>query len=685
MDYSRLIETVAAAQTGDQSALTRIYIEYVKPVYYLASKLTPNKESAEDATYKVFNNAFNSMRDLREPAFFRVWLNRITANICTNAIASDNALLIADIEENAASEFYEEYDTPPVPEEVLNNAQTIAMIVKTIDTLPISQRVCMYYYYYMHMAISQIAKNIDTNENAIKNSLALAVKKIGAECERLEKEEGVLLYGVTPSMLSSIFDNAFENYVLPQEVLTEVLDRVIAQLSADAAVEYMQSASDIESNTAPVSATVTNPSVGGTVEMGAVNADKAPTRSGLWRGTKITIIAASVVLVAGLLSTVMLIKGSWNSSSSANRITQEDFDRAVEENNALQKRLEEKAEQKSDTIGPIVVPLDTLDDEEQSDWEIISEYSLQEKPEKSLQDKPDDSILSMNGIGIGSGLDGVNEEFEDDDMPYYEDGILNDYNDFMPESAPQPAPQTQAPVFSEQWKQLYYQEMKDALAFSATHDFSTTNPVERYFIRLYGFMLADINFDGIPELIVIGDDNGRYWGLRIFTLYQNNTDMIFNDCCNPPGLAYCEDLPDFDWQLYRKISDGSYAYFFFFDWSTASDFGGEIYSTSRATKMNKQFEEDVKKAEYCVEDIREIEYDTSGAVINESYVPHYWFNDQEVSEVEYNRQMRNLISGYEKVARKPCILWIENPFNGTGADGTDNDLVKFLNSYVPEG
>ncbi|MCL2693627.1 MAG: sigma-70 family RNA polymerase sigma factor, partial [Oscillospiraceae bacterium] len=224
MEKVKLTQTVTSAQTGDNAALEALYREYAKPVYFLALKILANKEDAEDITQDVFIHMFQKIADLKTPETFPTWLNRITSNKCTDFLRKRKITLNIADEEIAQTEFFEETDPLLVPEKSLDNAETVKIITDIIDGLPLPQRVCVYYYYYEHLTIAQIAENLATNESTVKNRLALAREKIRKAVERLEEKEGIKLYGVMPLMLTPILRIALQQFQMPQGAMTKILD-----------------------------------------------------------------------------------------------------------------------------------------------------------------------------------------------------------------------------------------------------------------------------------------------------------------------------------------------------------------------------------------------------------------------------------------------------------------------------
>lgn len=211
MDVAALNDTVRRAQRGDVNALQELYIDSSKSVYYFALKLLRDPHQAEDMTQDVFIAVFTRIHQLQEPAAYYRWLNQVTAHRCTDLLRKRGELLADSAMEEYILE-QEEEDKHYLPAEAFDDAEMRRLIVAVIDDLPVNQRVCIYYYYYEQLTILQIAEMLYVNENTVKSRLALARKKIRAELERKNREEGIKLYGVplalTPLLMRSLDDFA---------------------------------------------------------------------------------------------------------------------------------------------------------------------------------------------------------------------------------------------------------------------------------------------------------------------------------------------------------------------------------------------------------------------------------------------------------------------------------------------
>jgi len=273
LNKDEIIQAVTAAQNGENKAFESLYLEFTKSVYSLALKIMQNQEDAKDITQEVFVTVCEKLSELKEPEKFKQWLNRITANKCTDSFrkrADSISDVVYDFDE---FDFIEEVSPLLIPEKALDNAETSRMIVDIIDTLPDPQRMCIYYYYYEQLTIAQIAEIFATNESTVKSRLHLARGKIRKELERLDEQEGTKLYSVAPLSLAPAINSVMQNFEMPQELVQGLWGEISATVSANAVTV-------------------------GTVSTGAVLAVK----------TKIALAVTGVIIAGGITTGVLIAK-----------------------------------------------------------------------------------------------------------------------------------------------------------------------------------------------------------------------------------------------------------------------------------------------------------------------------------------------------------------------------------------
>ena len=289
MEQSELILTVKQAQTGDENAYQRLYLDTYKSVFYLALRMVKNTEDAEDITQEVFITVNEKISELREPGAFYKWVNQITANKCAAFLRKYRGIVMLDDEEEILK--IVEDDPLNLPDKAIDNEATRKIILDVIDALPDGQRACIMYYYYQQYTITQIADLLELNENTVKSRLALARGKIRAALEEKEKKEGIKLYGI-PLALTPILRQVMELFETPDGVAERMWENISQAMSNPPAVDISASQQGGTSGQ-----NVQNSDISGS----SANVAAEVAKAGIPVATKIIIgVIAAAVITAGV-------------------------------------------------------------------------------------------------------------------------------------------------------------------------------------------------------------------------------------------------------------------------------------------------------------------------------------------------------------------------------------------------
>jgi RNA polymerase sigma factor (sigma-70 family) len=326
MDNLLLTEIVKVAQTGNQAALEMLYQERAASVYYISLKLFENEKDAEKITQEVFIYVFQKILELHEPSDFHVWLSRITTSKCTSTFKKRKVSFKKHTEDVFRKEQIEESDSIFTSEKLLNNAEIINMIIDLINNLPVSQRICVYYYYYEQLTVAQISENISVDENTVSNRLAIVRGKIRKVLKPLDEEDLTLLNAV-PLMLSFIIKKPLQGFKISDEILVDIKNKIAE--SAAAAIELKEAAVQRAASATQIAPTNKKPIAKKTVEFPNFKNILC-----LMQKQKLVFAIMGVAVFCGVAIGVVFAQ-PWNNSLPAIGITQEEFDRAVAENESL--------------------------------------------------------------------------------------------------------------------------------------------------------------------------------------------------------------------------------------------------------------------------------------------------------------------------------------------------------------
>lgn len=174
-DERRLIE---AAQQ-DRSCFGAVYERYFNLVYAYIARRVRDRALTEDLTSEVFRKALTNLPRFKwTGAPFGSWLIRISAN------------LIADRSKRAAREggspnqieqFPETSGSGRVQQADLEEAERRAHVIRLVDELPEDQRRVVRMRFGDEKSISEIAKDLNRSEGAVKQLQFRALQNLRAK------------------------------------------------------------------------------------------------------------------------------------------------------------------------------------------------------------------------------------------------------------------------------------------------------------------------------------------------------------------------------------------------------------------------------------------------------------------------------------------------------------------------
>ena len=81
MNEAALVQTVEAAQAGDEGAFEALFRAHRDSIFSIAMHYLHDRDVAEDVTQDAFVRAWDQLSKLREPAAFGGWLRAMTINM----------------------------------------------------------------------------------------------------------------------------------------------------------------------------------------------------------------------------------------------------------------------------------------------------------------------------------------------------------------------------------------------------------------------------------------------------------------------------------------------------------------------------------------------------------------------------------------------------------------------------
>lgn len=167
-------ELIARAQTGDHRAFTVLVRQYQNQVFRFILRLTGIRDEALDLTQESFMKAHQALPSWRPEAQFRTWLFRIAHNTTLDVLRRRGRVEFVSFSEFAVGEHDAFPDSAPQPDKCLADRQSIELLARTLQELPIEHREILLLRELEEMSYTEIAATLGIAEGTVKSRLARA-------------------------------------------------------------------------------------------------------------------------------------------------------------------------------------------------------------------------------------------------------------------------------------------------------------------------------------------------------------------------------------------------------------------------------------------------------------------------------------------------------------------------------
>jgi RNA polymerase sigma-70 factor (ECF subfamily) len=184
MDEESLIR---AAQAGDADAFERLVRMHDHNVLRLATNLLRGEEEAHDVYQEAFLRVYRNLGAFRFDCSFQTWLYRIVSNLCIDHLRrkrvrrTEPARL--ETEEGSVDrlEAFPDQRADSDPERSLLSQEVRTTVERALGGLTQRERLVFELRHYQGMRLKEIGEALDASEEAAKNCLFRATRKLRAE------------------------------------------------------------------------------------------------------------------------------------------------------------------------------------------------------------------------------------------------------------------------------------------------------------------------------------------------------------------------------------------------------------------------------------------------------------------------------------------------------------------------
>jgi RNA polymerase sigma factor (sigma-70 family) len=184
-EAEKLTKLVINAIGGGTAELSLLCKQIINPVLYRVMHTVDNMADAEDITQEVMLIVCQNIKKVRDPNYFRLWLNKIVSHeIHRYFKKSDNYSKKIESIDNYRELANESEANMPM-ERVINK-EAFEIISKIVRNLPKQQQMVVKLKYYEGLTVTEIAKLTGLAKTSISTHLARAHLNIKSELKKLQ-------------------------------------------------------------------------------------------------------------------------------------------------------------------------------------------------------------------------------------------------------------------------------------------------------------------------------------------------------------------------------------------------------------------------------------------------------------------------------------------------------------------
>ena len=221
-------ELVQRAIDDDSLAFAQLYERFSTSIYHYALKLARNEADAKDIVQDTFIQAQLSLKSLKEPKLFKVWLNKIAFSRATR-LFSRNKTISFDPDDSVFVDLAADERMDMNPHDFMHFQSDKELLDHFISQLPIDQQSALLLMYYEHYTLNEIAQIMDIPIGTAKSRIHMAKAKLNDMITAYERRNDIKLSFKGHALVPALAALYQSDSVVQSNVLTTTFhERLIA-------------------------------------------------------------------------------------------------------------------------------------------------------------------------------------------------------------------------------------------------------------------------------------------------------------------------------------------------------------------------------------------------------------------------------------------------------------------------
>ena len=177
-------ELIAKAKAGNENAFRQLVVRYQKKVFYLAYRMTKDKDAADDLAQETFIRTYQALGRFKENYPFYTYIYRICMNLSINYHRRQKLTVYESRTENW-EEILEKQGI--FPESISTKEEKVlSQLEAEIDRLSPDYKAVVVLKFYENLSCQEIAKTLEIPLGTVLSRLARARQKLA---QALQKKE----------------------------------------------------------------------------------------------------------------------------------------------------------------------------------------------------------------------------------------------------------------------------------------------------------------------------------------------------------------------------------------------------------------------------------------------------------------------------------------------------------------
>ncbi len=167
---------IEEAQKGNEEAFTKIIIDLEKDLYKMARARFNSEDDICEVVQETIIAAFNNMKKLKKPEYFKTWIIKILINNCNKMYKKKRKKDLFEYDEKILEDTYSKNEY-----EIVIDKLDFEGLIKN---LKYNERITLILYYMENLTTKEIGKLLKEPESTIRNRISRAKLKLKKELEK---------------------------------------------------------------------------------------------------------------------------------------------------------------------------------------------------------------------------------------------------------------------------------------------------------------------------------------------------------------------------------------------------------------------------------------------------------------------------------------------------------------------